>query len=420
VALVLPIHPQAWGRHRQVGRWRFIVVDAVADALVCASVMTACAVGVYGSYAYRDGQTLDFRWFEIPGQPGAPSAPLWLHILNILPVSFLFALVFWMLARAKAWYMNESVRKKLAEHPELTSAADPDEDDRDLQASFFGRMRRRLVNIGGPLVLVPVIYRLIGNGFPELRLPPLSEEILDAALCLGGVVLVGAGLCGRLGAFMGSVDDFRNWVLAYRMAPPVPASRTTRIMAAGQAVAQLGGLVLMISMAVMIFGIVPPANPILSAFFVGDVTCLIGGALTGALGGFCVGLRGLEPTPPSPLHERFETPQVQLVSETNLRRLWTITLPEGRFNLEYDARGLGFEQVLLDGEVVCRRESWVRAAPRFEFHVGNQRAELEVKLTMQPAIGSLCLTLDDDVVYAEGKARTALKADAGERGALAP
>ncbi len=63
-----------------------------------------------------------------------------------------------------------------------------------------------------------------------------------------------------------------------------------------------------------------------------------------------------------------------------LYRQYEIETPEGRFKVEYDGRGMGFESVLVEGQVAERRQSLVWFEPTFEFVVGSLPAQMEVRV----------------------------------------
>jgi hypothetical protein len=97
-----------WAKVRRIGPWRFILLESPGDAI--ASAFGLIALGVAGA-AYRASQagaTLDLHWFQIAGQPGVPPFAVYHHLVCLLPVGFLFALVFWLFARGKAWLLGES------------------------------------------------------------------------------------------------------------------------------------------------------------------------------------------------------------------------------------------------------------------------------------------------------------------------
>jgi hypothetical protein len=86
------MHPhriEDWTNLNRMGRWRFIVSDGVRSAIATAFGGTIFAVSAVACWAHRDGQTLDFRWFQIAGQPGAPVFFFVHHAITLLLVGVL-------------------------------------------------------------------------------------------------------------------------------------------------------------------------------------------------------------------------------------------------------------------------------------------------------------------------------------------
>ena len=92
----------------------------------------------------------------------------------------------------------------------------------------------------------------------------------------------------------------------------------------------------------------------------------------------------------------------KLVRRGWLQRGIELTLPDGRHVVEYDGRGVGYEQVSVDGGVI-RLTRWIWFVPRFEFKLGGRPAILEVQVWPWLTLRSLALKVGDDVVYAEGE-----------------
>src|SRR4051794_21927222 len=84
-----------WEKTRLLGRWRFIVAGAVVDAVATAIFITLLCVSLLGYFSYEDGKTLDCTWFEITGQPGAATVPVWPLCRSLLPVFLVLPLFFW-------------------------------------------------------------------------------------------------------------------------------------------------------------------------------------------------------------------------------------------------------------------------------------------------------------------------------------
>ncbi len=68
--------------------------------------------------------------------------------------------------------------------------------------------------------------------------------------------------------------------------------------------------------------------------------------------------------------------------------------------VEYDGRGIGYEQVSVDGVVIRGSHYWF--VPRFEFKVGGLAGTVEIRVWPWLTLRSLILRLGDIVIYAEG------------------
>jgi len=85
-------------------------------------------------------------------------------------------------------------------------------------------------------------------------------------------------------------------------------------------------------------------------------------------------------------------------------RCFAVTTPDGRYVVEYNPRGVGYETVLVDGEVAQSKESKRWFVPQFEFKVGPANALLTVRVWPWFAIRSLKLIVAGRVLYTEGAA----------------
>ncbi|MCI0462617.1 MAG: hypothetical protein L0Z62_37175 [Gemmataceae bacterium] len=90
-----------------------------------------------------------------------------------------------------------------------------------------------------------------------------------------------------------------------------------------------------------------------------------------------------------------------------LRRLLEVLTPEGAvFLVEYNGRGMGYESVSVNGELVARSSGPLWFVPRFEFFLGPRRAALEVRIGPLLNLLDLHLLIDGQVVYCDRQART--------------
>jgi hypothetical protein len=91
----------------------------------------------------------------------------------------------------------------------------------------------------------------------------------------------------------------------------------------------------------------------------------------------------------------------RLIERGWLRRAIEVSLPDGAHVVAYDGKGIGFEQVRVDG-VVIRKRSFYWFVPRFEFKLGGWPGVVEVRVWPWLLLRSLVLRVGDSVVYAEG------------------
>lgn len=90
-----------------------------------------------------------------------------------------------------------------------------------------------------------------------------------------------------------------------------------------------------------------------------------------------------------------------LLSKGMLSRRIEAVTPEGRFVVEYQGGGMGFEQVLVDGVVAARTRSTRWFVPWFDFRVGSLPALIEVQVWPWLSIKSLKLTVGGATLYSE-------------------
>ena len=84
-----------------------------------------------------------------------------------------------------------------------------------------------------------------------------------------------------------------------------------------------------------------------------------------------------------------------------LYRLFDVTTSERSFKVEYDGKGLGFERVLVQNEVVDLKKTLYWYAPRFEFMIGSLPAVIEVRVWIWLQIKSIRLIVSGEEIYAE-------------------
>lgn len=92
-------------------------------------------------------------------------------------------------------------------------------------------------------------------------------------------------------------------------------------------------------------------------------------------------------------------------------RCLEVTTTEGAFEVEYKARGMGAEQVRVNGQIAdrCRSTWWY--SPCFRFQLGSSVGQLLVRYWPWLGLRSLKLIVDGRVLYTEGAAEATVTAD---------
>jgi hypothetical protein len=86
-----------------------------------------------------------------------------------------------------------------------------------------------------------------------------------------------------------------------------------------------------------------------------------------------------------------------------LRREFDVFTPQGLFRVVYVGDGIGYEEVLVSGEVACHKSTHFWYAPEFNFTIGEYSALIEVRVSIWLTIRSFSLEVDGQQVYFEGK-----------------
>lgn len=90
-----------------------------------------------------------------------------------------------------------------------------------------------------------------------------------------------------------------------------------------------------------------------------------------------------------------------LLGKERLSRSLSVVTPEGVFDVVYDGNGLGYEQVLVNGETAKRTISVWWYVPKFEFNIGNQNAVVKVGVSPLLKISRFSLDIEGETVYSE-------------------
>ena len=92
-----------------------------------------------------------------------------------------------------------------------------------------------------------------------------------------------------------------------------------------------------------------------------------------------------------------------LIEKKWLWRTFHVVTPEGTFEVVYDGKGLGFEEVLVNGETACRMSSLFWYVPRFDFVIGSFASQINVKVSPLLQISAFDLIVNDELVYNEAE-----------------
>jgi hypothetical protein len=88
--------------------FRVIVWSVLVKGPLFGLVMTAISLGVAALLMHQAGDTLDFGWFQVPGQAGAPVFSVHTHFWNFLPWAVIVGTTFLLLVGAGAWVTCEA------------------------------------------------------------------------------------------------------------------------------------------------------------------------------------------------------------------------------------------------------------------------------------------------------------------------
>ena len=90
-----------------------------------------------------------------------------------------------------------------------------------------------------------------------------------------------------------------------------------------------------------------------------------------------------------------------LMEKKWLLRSFHVVSPEGVFEVTYDGKGMGYEEVLVNGEVACRMQSLFWYVPKFDFFIGSLKSQINVSVGASLQIRSFSLIVDGEVIYSE-------------------
>ena len=90
-----------------------------------------------------------------------------------------------------------------------------------------------------------------------------------------------------------------------------------------------------------------------------------------------------------------------LMKKKWLWRSFHVVTEDGVFEVVYNGKGAGYEEVTVNGEVACRTPSLLWYIPRFDFGIGGANAQINVKVSPLLQISSFDLSVNGTEIYAE-------------------
>jgi hypothetical protein len=172
-------------------------------------MMTVIGMATTAWYFYRSGHTIDVHWFQIPGPPGAPVFSLWYHLRAILPVGFVFALIFWTVALVKAWFLNEGAHQQTFSLGSMAPTVDMNASGGE---SPIARTRNRFGRAGAAMIGLYSIYVPVANNVPGVRLGGATDEVMNVLLAAGLVAVVMVTLLGWCRSSFTFLSGNEDWL----------------------------------------------------------------------------------------------------------------------------------------------------------------------------------------------------------------
>ncbi|HWB14480.1 MAG TPA: hypothetical protein VG826_34965 [Pirellulales bacterium] len=97
----------------------------------------------------------------------------------------------------------------------------------------------------------------------------------------------------------------------------------------------------------------------------------------------------------------FAHPPVTLVERSWWRREFRVETRVRPVTVVYNGRGVGHEEVLVDGKVAVRKRSWIWFVPHFDFEVDGHSATVDVAVWPWFRISSFRFVIDGHPAYEE-------------------
>ena len=90
-----------------------------------------------------------------------------------------------------------------------------------------------------------------------------------------------------------------------------------------------------------------------------------------------------------------------LIEKKWLWRSFHVVTGDGVYEVAYNGKGTGYEEVSVDGEVVCRLQSLLWYQPQFDFTIGGADAQINVKVSALLQIVEFKLIVGGAEIYSE-------------------
>ena len=90
-----------------------------------------------------------------------------------------------------------------------------------------------------------------------------------------------------------------------------------------------------------------------------------------------------------------------LIEKKWLWRNFYVLTADGGFEVAYNGKGAGYEEITVNGKIACRRTSLWWYVPKFDFHIGESNVSVNVKISPLMRIKRFDLSVDGRLVYSE-------------------
>jgi hypothetical protein len=93
--------------------------------------------------------------------------------------------------------------------------------------------------------------------------------------------------------------------------------------------------------------------------------------------------------------------QAELVEKRLLFRVVNLTTPNGNFKITYFGKGMGYECVFVNDELVSKKDSHLWYVPKFDFTIEGMRISVNVRIYPWFTIRKFWIEVNDKIVYSE-------------------